>query len=195
MPSKAASMISAWRLVTTTVALSVLGCRVSQLSTELRKIDELARIGGTVTIDQPTGAPIMVAVFKHAGRAGRPVQLSETAYLDSSRTYKFALEAGSYQIVAFEDPNANQLVDEGEQGASLGPLVFRTHEKSSKMDLHIVGPLQRELPESEDRRLVVAGPVDELDHERFGPTAGELGVWQPLAMMKFLHLLLQNGRT
>jgi len=173
-----------WLVALALLGLTLPACRFTRLNSELGALDAAARIGGTVDVDAPNDTPVLVAALRFPTSPGHPVEVLQTVYLRDTREYEFSLEPGRYEIIAFEDRNANQRVDAGERGAYLGPFDLAARERSSSKHLHIVGPFPKPPPEAEDKRLIVTGLVMDLEDERFSAKVGTLGVWQPMTMLQ-----------
>src|SRR5690242_18744572 len=91
-----------WRrgaLLLATAAL-VSGCMFRALRRDLRELGTFGVLRGTVSVDQPSDAAVVVMVY--SGEAGA-VHVFDSFVLARPGSYYFIVPAGSYRLAAFED--------------------------------------------------------------------------------------------
>lgn len=188
LPSVSSSLVrhaaAAWLIPA--VALLVAGCGFRTLKRDIEALAQQSALEGNVQIRGEGGHPIVVAVYTGTKR------LEDFFLLPRPAPFFFALPAGTYQLVAFEDRNRDLAYQPGEEpAAQMTDLVLRPGERRSGLDLvldpnaavriafevSVHAPGQRELGQMPAPQL---GTVVSMDDPRFTDEIAKIGLWDPL---------------
>lgn len=153
---------------------------------QLRRI---ASVSGTVACEDTARADLLVVA--HAPGAS---DAADVYTLLGPGRYVFALPAGVYRVVAFEDANRDRAFQpETERRSPVTMLDLAEGEQRGGVDLQVSRavsePLQLpRLLDPEGRRVnglpdVQVGTVTALDAPRFATRNGTRGMWEPVAFL------------
>jgi len=177
-----------WLLVCCLLLGSLSGCRFNRLSADLERLHSVGALRGMVEVADWEGAPIVVVVIVKPERPGEPIHVVRRRTLAEPGRYAFALDPGAYIVLAFEDANRNEDLDDGERGAALETVTVVVRQRIDDHDVLIQEPLARRAPEDRpeilDERPFFVGEIGDLEDERFARRAGVDGVWAPVSMME-----------
>lgn len=186
------------------VCLGASGCILLEARKDQAELARFGRIGGAVSADYETSAPMVVVLFPGSMMQARKVEdlvvVDHFVRIGPGR-YGFRVEPGEYVMVAFVDLNADGNYDPDEPllnsreiepiSLASGATVVRdleipgdgrpVQELTEAVD---VGALQsRSMGEQNARSLgafLVRGEVADLSDEKFGSANGQLGLARPL---------------
>ncbi len=186
------------------LALPNVGCtglsRLIGYKGQAEQAKSQARIGGRLTSEGPTEGTLVVVIGRLPG--GEEQLVGVDSYVRANPgSYVFLVAPGRYQLGAYEDRNQNGLLDPGERAVRVhdSEIVDVGPGDRANVDLHLAAnAILEEVTEpidvlaiiertpKEQREfslwaLSVQGRVcDDFGDDRFGPTAGPLGLWQPM---------------
>ena len=165
------------------------GCRFHHLATDLERQEDFGELEGRVTIEEWTGAPVVVAALE-IPKPGRPIRVIANRYLLQPGGFEMILRDGSYLMVAFEDLDRDQELDIGER-ANTDEVVEVAAQDRRKIDIDVNAPwkgLQEEGVEDStpivNESLVVVGERARLEDRRFSRYEALVGVWRPLRALE-----------
>jgi pimeloyl-ACP methyl ester carboxylesterase len=169
-----------------------------------RQIASSGRIDGTVATEHTSESPLMVVLLPASALDASKwdeLEIVDHFFRERAGSYVFYVAPGSYVLAAFEDVNADGNFDPDEPllgGPELGafdvtagqtqtfdlliPTLGRA-EKPADGPIDITGVQARSLQGQASTslwQLLTKGAVADLSDERFGPTSGPLGLWEPL---------------
>ena len=175
------------------VALSLSGCKLFELQHNLETLDEMRLVGGRVSAQDPTGAPVIVVLVAADGDA-----IVDQYVLAGPGPFYFLPLPGRYRIAAFEDRNRDFVYQPADEPAAW----YGAPEVVDATGARRVANLDVRLPAAPGRPLGVAidaagttrrgsaalppfavGDVTTLDDPRFAHANGELGLWEPVEFM------------
>ncbi|MBX7192702.1 MAG: alpha/beta fold hydrolase [Sandaracinaceae bacterium] len=178
------------------LAVVLVGCGGSPVVRLLEDQHERARLGtvrGEVTLaTTPTGAPLLVAILRVPEHGEDPLQIVDYELLPSAGAYSFFVPPARYRVIAFEDRDRDQEYDADEPLGAWDGFADVVIDEGDTRELPIAitagvpGPMPEVLMPTAETRSLHVGDVVPLADARFGPEAGERGMWEPLAFLEEL---------
>lgn len=179
-------------------ALGFGGCRLMHGEREIKQVEAMASVSGTVIPKVPpadVGAPIVVAAFRasEGGTAAGPT-LRNYAMLIEPGPYQLYLPPFPYQIWAFADLNHDFIMDPNEPRGAVQEGRWMKVDKAGEhrgWDIHLSinhrpSPVHVDLSVGASnpdltRALKTIGVVTSLEDSRFRPTMQTYGLWRPVS--------------
>ncbi|MGH1480616.1 MAG: esterase/lipase family protein [Geminicoccales bacterium] len=181
-------------LFSTTVA----GCHFIDLGNDLEEMNNFFAINGTIVQENPGDNPVAVALFSDALESE---QLLDTKLIESS-TFRFDVTPGDYFIFAFEDLNRDSHYQSDEPAGFYGnPSAITIEADSGETAIDVALREDLEFPDINQDSSMFSGLDDKafpklwrgrtnigevatLDDQKFDPTIGKMGMWEPLRFSK-----------
>ena len=180
-------------LLTATVPLAGCGgAPVTRLLEDQSARARLATIRGDVALEEPSGAPIVVALLRVPEHPQGPLQIVDFQILASAGPFWFYAPAARYRVIAFEDTDRDQAYDVTERLGAWDGFADLVAAEGSTSEAHVQitggapGPLPTVAMPSADVRSLHIGDVVPLEDARFAQETGARGMWEPLAFMEEL---------
>ncbi|HEU0289340.1 MAG TPA: alpha/beta fold hydrolase [Burkholderiales bacterium] len=167
------------------------GCMLFRAQEDLKTVELLTQITGTVEATTTGNPPVVVGLFlEENGRKS----LARYYVRRGSGPFQFQVTAGSYHVFAWEDRNENLRYDEGEPAYYVGgrqaPL---TATPGTKLDVgrirlstavpagiaELRAAARQDAGASPDLKRLHRGTLTNWDDPRFRPEAGAEGMWTP----------------
>jgi len=158
-----------------------------RLRSDLDEMERQSVLSGRVLAGDWQGGPIDVYLFEVDERVGKPVRARQFLTLTEPGKFVFTVSPGYFMIGAHEDLDQDGELGPGEPHAlwhDLEILEIGPKDKYRGLNMELKdersAALDRIAPEraAEDYQLH-AGELAQLDDERFDPTSGPMGMWQP----------------
>lgn len=183
------------------LTLALCGCGLLGVPQQQRALAVFGTVSGTVHTEGagPTDAPLVVALLQLDG--------AEWTIIDRIATsdpghFTFEVEAGRYAIAAFQDRNRDLVfqLDEPVEvpdattafriGAGDGrkglDVLIRAGVRApvdAPIDLREVGPMTEVGMHRSLGQFLARGDIIDITDKRYGPKAGQLGLWKPANFM------------
>ena len=170
------------------IAAELFGCaNFRALGADLDRIEATSTVSGRVAAGDWHGGPIDVYLFDVDETVGKPFRASQLVTLKEPGKYRFRVRPGYYMIGAHEDLDGDEELGAGEPHAVLQDLeVFEIGPKDDRKRLNMELTTERSaaLDRIEPEKAVLKielhmGEVAQLDDQRFDPSSGPMGMWQP----------------
>jgi pimeloyl-ACP methyl ester carboxylesterase len=175
------------------IGAELFGCaNFRALRADLHDIEKLSTLSGRVTAGEWNGGPIDVYLFEVDETVGKPFRTSQFVTLEKPGKYRFMVRPGYYMIGAHEDADRDGELGAGEPHAVLRDLeILEIGPKDNRNGLNMElgtersAALDRIKPETAVLEIELhMGKVAQLDDERFNPSSGPMGMWQPHAFFE-----------
>ena len=177
---------------TITLALFVLslpGCALLKLDTELNELSNAVAMLGEITSDAPVTGPItLMALHQRDGQAA----MADYQTLAKPGPFAMVLPRDRYILAAFEDVNGNQAYDPGEPVAwtAEGILPSTAVEENIVLRLSSRQTLPEDLPGDPKTSAIPPkqfkpdlGAIADLENPLFSAAYGQIGLWQPMTFI------------
>jgi pimeloyl-ACP methyl ester carboxylesterase len=170
------------------IAAELFGCaNFRRLRADLHELEKLSKLSGRVHAGDWNGGPIDVYLFEVDESVGKPFRTTQFLTMQEPGKYAFEVDPGYYMIGAHEDLDGDEELGLGEPHAVLRDLeVLEIGPNDDRSGLNMELRTQRAaaLDRLRPERVVVdyelhLGEVAQLEDERFDPSSGPMGMWQP----------------
>ncbi len=179
-------------LIGVSLVVILTGCTLVDLSHDLKKIDRLVTITGTVQAFPESSGPIIVVLINDS--ITQPVATNYRV-LKSSGKFHFLTEPGLYRIFAFEDINRDGKYNYAERVERSSMLEMNTPGKQKHIKLVLNqsadDKLAEEIHKIKRNGLVSfhelklnLGQIISLDSDTFSRKNQRKGLWQPYRSVK-----------
>lgn len=197
-----------WPSVVGLSVLTLTACadvrRVLDFGQQVEQGLALSRIEGRIEIEPPHEGVLVVILGRLVvdEDAGGETLVGADSYVRTRPgSFVFQIAPGRFQLGAYEDRNANGLLDPGERGVrvreggilELGPgetaRVDLSLERGTTIDdleapLDVLGLVERTPDEQREFGLWALSAhgrlCEDLSDDRFGPSSGPRGLWEPM---------------
>jgi len=184
-------------------ALSLLAaCGMLHVKEQQAKLDALCRVSGTVDAERKAAAPLVVVLVRQVGADAalrQSWQLADHYVLEGPGRWGFAVSAGSYGLISFQDLNGDLKLQQDEPYLSLAatPRVACAAGES-RADIALRIPASGRGPFSETMdvaalqvrslsdqfalsltQVTAVGEIASLRDARFADAVAEAGLWRP----------------
>ena len=175
------------------VILFLNNCVFFKLKEDLELVKKNTGIGGEIKNRSPEGKSIIAILYTE--NDGKKQIAGFRAITDKEGFYFFMVPIGEYNIIAFEDANANFAYDAGEYFGLIGsPDPIRVSSLTPIENLHITIDKTDGFPEGFPVDIsnlnaasaiagVATGTIITLADDRFSDETAKMGFWQPITFM------------
>ena len=167
------------------------GCMLFNLRDDLKKIDNMCFFGGEVTAASKD-SNIVIAILRYDRFLPT---LVEYTILSKPGSFRFHLDPGQYQILAYTDNNSNLRYDNEEPAVRTALLSGKAGSRTDNLQLSIPARPDNELVRkinSLKQNAVIElpaykktlGKIVNLDFEIFDHKNAKIGMWEPLRFVR-----------
>lgn len=163
------------------------GCAFHKLKKDLKNLETVSKISGTIISESPRKKPILVALYTE----DKEILRYNVKY--KSGHYEFFALPGTYYIAAFEDANEDLIFQHDEYVGVYGsptPIKVAAGSNIDNIDVTLISPEKAKVampqiykrPEKTRKiepKDVHFGEIVKLDDPRFSDENGALGLWEP----------------
>ncbi len=168
------------------------GCAFHKLKKDLKNLETVSKISGTIISESPREKPILVALYTE----DKEILRYDVKY--KSGHYEFFALPGTYYIAALEDANEDLIFQHDEYVGVYGsptPIKVAAGSNIDNIDVTLISPEKAKVampqiykrPEKTRKiepKDVHFGEIVKLDDPRFSDENGALGLWEPF---RFIH--------
>ena len=163
------------------------GCAFHKLKKDLKNLETVSKISGTIISESPRKKPILVALYTE----DKEILRYDVKY--KSGHYEFFALPGTYYIAALEDANEDLIFQHDEYVGVYGsptPIKVAAGSNIDNIDVTLISPEKAKVampqiykrPEKTRKiepKDVHFGEIVKLDDPRFSDENGALGLWEP----------------
>jgi pimeloyl-ACP methyl ester carboxylesterase len=163
------------------------GCAFHKLKKDLKNLETVSKISGTIISESPRKKPILVALYTE----DKEILRYNVKY--KSGHYEFFALPGTYYIAALEDANEDLIFQHDEYVGVYGaptPIKVAAGSNIDNIDVTLISPEKAKVampqiykrPEKTRKiepKDVHFGEIVKLDDPRFSDENGALGLWEP----------------
>lgn len=163
------------------------GCAFHKLKKDLKNLETVSKISGTIISESPRKKPILVALYTE----DKEILRYNVKY--KSGHYEFFALPGTYYIAAIEDANEDLIFQHDEYVGVYGsptPIKVAAGSNIDNIDVTLISPEKAKVampqiykrPEKTreiEPKDVHFGEIVKLDDPRFSDENGALGLWEP----------------
>lgn len=174
-------------LCTILVMVCSQGCAFHKLKKDLKNLETVSKISGTIISESPRKKPILVALYTE----DKEILRYNVKY--KSGHYEFFALPGTYYIAALEDANEDLIFQHDEYVGVYGaptPIKVAAGSNIDNIDVTLISPEKAKVampqiykrPEKTrkiEQKDIHFGEIVKLDDPRFSDENGALGLWEP----------------
>jgi len=174
-------------LLTILVIVVVQGCGFLKLKQDLKELETVSTISGTIISESPKKKPIFIALFS----IDKELLMYDIQY--KSGQYEFFVLPGTYHIAAFEDANEDFTFQHDEYVGAYGspdPIKVAAGSYIDTINVTLLSPEKAKLAMPQlykrhtkavkiEAKNVHFGEIVKINDPRFSIENAEIGLWEP----------------
>ena len=171
----------------------LIGCNLMKVDSDIKKLNRLVTIRGTVRVSPPSGLPVVV-VLLNVDRSSRPV-LINFREMAGPGEFVFMADPGHYRVFAYETRNHDRKYKPGSRIGRSEAIALVKPGSEKTIKILIQNSADSTLTARIDRiksnmKIDIANPslhsgsIVTLDNPAFKSANVEMGLWQPVRFAK-----------